>query len=897
MFCTKEELLNESDVEQKFVWPLLTATLPNGLGYSSVDIRSKPDIRKLRIDKGKNNEKLYHPDYVILIAGIPVLVIEAKHPHEDPVAALREARLYAHALNDAFKAGVNPCVRVIATNGLLTVSSPADQELPDVELAFEDVNPTSIPFNKLVSLASRTTTQAAADRLRDVLVTRPFHRALNLIGGQSVRDEDVGYNTFGSRLSLDYRAVFKPETRKERAYIVRNAYVRSTRREHYVDEIDRIVATSVASTVKGAQLITDTESPRQLLDALNRGSSLENQVLLLVGGRGAGKTTFVDYIQELKLSDKLRESTVWVHLNLNHAPEDRTLQEQWALEHLMHGLKAAYSDIDFETRDTWDKVYSVELRRFAKISLANLKPGSEAYETRLADEIIRLQSDAILTAKAMCRYLVAEREHKLLIVVFDNCDKRNRDEQLAMFRAARWLQSEIRCLIFLPLRDVTYETYRDEPPLDTTIKDLVFRIDPPPFAKILRKRLDLIAADIAARSKSKMLEFTLDNSIRVMYPANELGYYLASIHRSLYEYDKVIRKLIVGLAGRDVRRAMEIFLEFCRSGHISAAEYLQMKAANGNWPLPRHVVVRVLLRRNRRYYDGNLSFLKNLFQCHPEDAHPDHFVRANILGWLEVNRQAKGPTGIIGFHQAGTVIAGLVPIGHDANRIREELKYLVEQGCILTEHQRPEIQSDNDLVRLSSAGWVHLQMLKDFSYLAACSEETWISSEVIAKTVANRIAHFGPKVHNSPTTTAANARDFIAYLRGVAAKDASHPEDYLEGDFVGVSTEMDEIAKRITRELRREQPMRGWKDVDERFFKGVDYRGTVVWIEDYGIFVRLDAGPKGLIHLSKLNASRPLTSFKINDRVIVRIERIEPEVQKLAFAFVADINDEDEEAK
>jgi hypothetical protein len=59
MFCTKEELLNESDVEHKFIWPLLTAALPNGLGYSSVDIRSKPDIRKLRIDKGKNNEKLY----------------------------------------------------------------------------------------------------------------------------------------------------------------------------------------------------------------------------------------------------------------------------------------------------------------------------------------------------------------------------------------------------------------------------------------------------------------------------------------------------------------------------------------------------------------------------------------------------------------------------------------------------------------------------------------------------------------------------------------------------------------------------------------------------------------------------------------------------------------------
>ena len=61
MFCTAEELSNESDVEQKFLWPLLTTATPSGLGYAAIDIRTKPDIRRLKIDKG-NAEKLYHPD-------------------------------------------------------------------------------------------------------------------------------------------------------------------------------------------------------------------------------------------------------------------------------------------------------------------------------------------------------------------------------------------------------------------------------------------------------------------------------------------------------------------------------------------------------------------------------------------------------------------------------------------------------------------------------------------------------------------------------------------------------------------------------------------------------------------------------------------------------------------
>ena len=123
MFCTGDDLTTESDVEQKFLWPLLTSETPTGLGYLPVDIKTKPDIRSLRIDKG-TAKKLYHPDYVIVIAGMPVFIVEAKRPSEDPLEALREARLYAQELNASFATGINPCSRIISSNGLLTVSAP-----------------------------------------------------------------------------------------------------------------------------------------------------------------------------------------------------------------------------------------------------------------------------------------------------------------------------------------------------------------------------------------------------------------------------------------------------------------------------------------------------------------------------------------------------------------------------------------------------------------------------------------------------------------------------------------------------------------------------------------------------------------------------------------------------
>lgn len=304
-------------------------------------------------------------------------------------------------------------------------------------------------------------------------------------------------------------------------------------------------------------------------------------------------------------------------------------------------MKRSEPLVDWDAREKIEKLFSVEIKKF-KGALSVLNPESEAYKVRYADALIALLNNPNDYVKALTRTLCGEKQ-RLLVIVFDNCDKRDRDEQLTAFQASRWLQSQIRCLIILPIRDVTYETYKKEPPLDTAIKDLVFRIEPPPFSAILSSRIKLVLNDLRLKSSARILEYMLPNGIRVEYPATEMGYYLSTIFQSLYQYDKLIRSLLLGLAGRDIRTAMEIFLEFCRSGHIGNDQILQIRTSEGRWNLPYHVVVRVLLRRNRRFFDGNASFLANLFQCDPSDAHPDSFARISILSWFRARFNTRGP--------------------------------------------------------------------------------------------------------------------------------------------------------------------------------------------------------------------------------------------------------------
>jgi len=228
-----------------------------------------------------------------------------------------------------------------------------------------------------------------------------------------------------------------------------------------------------------------------------------------------------------------------------------------------------------------------------------------------------------------------------------------------------------------------------------------------------------------------------------------------------------------------------------------------------------------------------------------------------------------------------------MPLGHDADRVRLEVDYLVKHGCIVAEHQKRQIESENDLIRLSPSGFVHLSLVGDTSYLAACAEETWVEDESLAKRVAARIAKFGPKAHYSPLTVAANASEFVDYLAKKQSQKLS-PEEYLESGFSGVEIDTKAIVARAKQSVEKERRARGWDDCDERFAVGMECIGTVDGVKDYGVFVRLDGGPTGLIYFRNLPVERPVSSFRRGDRIIVEILEVQIEAQKISLRYISE---------
>lgn len=873
---------SESDVEQKFIFPLLTASPPDGLGIPTDDIQTKVNIRKFTLEK-RALKKIYYPDYILLSAGLPLVVVEAKPITDlDLNEAFREARLYATELNALYPPGVAPAYYVIATNGIDLWAGPVDHQDPALKVSVADLKPYSECLEELASTIGANALKARAAKIQAVLAPPRTWKPRSLIGGQSMQDELMGMNTFGATISADLGRTFSPVTRDDRAKIVREAYVTSSRRTRYVPPIDSIIRAASPFSHSRALLVEDTGRPAAVVDRIQGSrAALEHKIMLLVGSAGAGKTTFVDYLQEVALPSDVRKGTLWVHLNMNYAPVTRQEIYGWLREEIITSIKDSFPETDFEELDSAKLLYSVEINAFNKQAGKLLGEGTQHYNAELFSILKDLTKDRHRTTQAFCRYCGGERG-KLVIIVLDNCDKRLLEEQLLMFEAAQWLQREFKALVVLPLREETYDNHSDEPPLDTALKDMVFRIEAPPFHDVLSKRLEMALNQL--RASQKTYRYELQNGMHVDYNAADQAKYLSAIVTSIFAEDRTVSRLVLGLAGGNLRRAFEIFLEFCNSGHIRESEILKIQRATGIYQIPLYIMLRVLLRQNRRYYDGSKTYLRNIFATKEVAAPRDYFLYLAVLSWLKQRSTKRGVSRVLGYFPLRDLIAFLTPYGFESDDIITAAETLAKWHCILSEDFRVEGLSEGTLVKISPAGVVHLELLSDVNYWAAVAEDIYLDDHQLAERIAARMADTGS--HYNRVTAWQNASETHSYLEGVRTK-AIQAATFIERNEFAELVDLS-IAQAGIAESASHLGMRDWATAKEEFPPSTVVDCKVARLKPYGFFVDFNRNVSALVHVNQIPRPLTLSSFKVGDMVKVKVLEVLPAERKVRVDLIVD---------
>lgn len=132
--------------------------------------------------------------------------------------------------------------------------------------------------------------------------------------------------------------------------------------------------------------------------------------------------------------------------------------------------------------------------------------------------------------------------------------------------------------------------------------------------------------------------------------------------------------------------------------------------------------------------------------------------------------------------------------------------------------------------------------------------------------------------------------DGLVHISDISwTKRIKHPSEvYKKGQEVqAVVLNIDEANERFSLGIKQLSPD-PWSDIPNRYQPGTRITGTVTNITDFGVFVELEEGIEGLIHVSELTKEKggnPLSRFKIDDVIQAKVINVSKEEKKIGLSI------------
>lgn len=132
--------------------------------------------------------------------------------------------------------------------------------------------------------------------------------------------------------------------------------------------------------------------------------------------------------------------------------------------------------------------------------------------------------------------------------------------------------------------------------------------------------------------------------------------------------------------------------------------------------------------------------------------------------------------------------------------------------------------------------------------------------------------------------------DGLVHISDISwTKRIKHPNEvYKKGQEVqAVVLNIDEGNERFSLGIKQLTPD-PWDEIPQKYKPGTRVTGTVTNITDFGVFVELEEGIEGLIHVSELTKEKggnPLSRFKIDDVIQAKVINLVREEKKIALSI------------
>ncbi|WP_147155890.1 hypothetical protein [Reyranella soli] len=768
----------EADVELQVIAPLLTSGSCLEIPHTS--IKGKSYLAPSVLDKAGGKARGYFPDFSIWELGFAVMVVEAKAPGVPVEVGFREAQLYARHLNAEYKSGLNPCHYILASNGKQVAYGAWDTNRSRV-VNVADLKPGTIELEAFVQFCHHRVLLAHAQRC---LATVRFSRSTQphtLAGGQALINSKKAFNSFAAELAPTLRRYFTSTTQNDDPDIYQKAYVGSDD----VTEYDRILEALLKDRLTSRRPMSEELSPTKAkepklakaISEFRRDRPAAGQLQLITGSVGTGKSLFTRRYKELLQPEDQKKGTHWAFINFNSAPEPLETAHDWLCQQFVDSFHHENPQFDPYANENLTRIFSEDLQKRRgiydevekRISLA------ESEKTRISD-LQEWQKDPRRVALGICRHFTGQRQ-EAVVVVMDNVDRLDLQSQLGAFTLSLWFLDQSKAFVILQMRDETYERFKNSKPLDTFRSGVVFHIAPPRFLDVVKRRLEL-SLEYLSRNSPDVLEYQLGSGMRIRYPKSMLGEFLRSIYLELFDRRHNVSRILQGLAGRDIRRALEMFVSILNSGHLREEALTSSAVGAQEIAISEYRILRILMRTEYRFFNNNSGFVSNIFYFDDDWQQPNSFILPEILFWLSDNRKRRGQIGLEGYFSVSNVADELQRRGYVREDVCQACSWLLQKNLIEADHMNQTLVDFADSIKVTAAGFIHLRVLCErLEYLYGVLTVTPISDLRTATAISDYLRRENQTGYISGFQQVRAVELFLEYLkRQFAQLKAAYPE-------------------------------------------------------------------------------------------------------------------------
>jgi len=134
--------------------------------------------------------------------------------------------------------------------------------------------------------------------------------------------------------------------------------------------------------------------------------------------------------------------------------------------------------------------------------------------------------------------------------------------------------------------------------------------------------------------------------------------------------------------------------------------------------------------------------------------------------------------------------------------------------------------------------------------------------------------------------------DGLVHISDISwTKRIKHPSEfYKKGDVVqAIVLDIDKGNERFSLGIKQLQAD-PWETVAERYTVGTEITGTVTNVTDFGVFVELEEGIEGLVHVSEIAKEKiktPSGQFKVSDVIQAKVMNIAIEERRIGLSIKA----------